>query len=286
MLRQICLEEALRPNLATASTTIAPADPVLVSEKYSWTNWASMNGGTGYTFYMRNDGNVPLTNVVQEDAIPDKFYMSQIGLGYDDNGTQSNFTVEYQTNTNGSWQTWPGSPFTVPANPAMPDRKYLSPWDLGFDPNAGPVFVTDIRITMDNVPVGYMADNASTYISGSFRNPDKLGNTYTLPMTVDNTLNTTYDFNGNTTPLTYTDPLTLRGNSPKPVMSKYVNNGYNQQPGGQVEYVMCSEQQLGRIGSASQSDHCGPFAPELDLCSGFNPRHLWKPWKPKCYRYR
>lgn len=233
--------EGSLPGISGSKTATIAAPLVEANTgKYSWTDWVSLGGGTGFSFYTNNNGNVPLNNYVVEEHIPEEYLLVDFGIGYDDNGTQSNVTVEYKTKNNTTWTTWPNSPFTLPANLAAPDRRYLSVWDLGFDPNGGTDYVTDLRFTWDNLPVGYSTDNASTYVNGRMINPTRNGVTYSMPLKIGNTINLKYDYNGNTTILpSVTDSTTIVPVSPKPVVSKSLNSAYNQQPNNEVQYQLC-----------------------------------------------
>jgi uncharacterized repeat protein (TIGR01451 family) len=247
---------------STKAATIAVPFNEASSAKYSWTDWASLGGGMGFNFYTYNSGNVPLDNYVVEDHIPAEFLLTQIGLGLDDNGTQSNVKVEYKTKTNPTWTTWPNSPFTMPASLSAPDRTYLGVWELGFDPMLGTDYVTDVRLTWDHLPVGYSADNSQTYLNGTTINPNRDGITYAMPLKIGNTINLQYDYTGNTNVLPpFSDSLNIVGKSPKATVGKSLNSAYSQQPNNEVQYQFC----LNNNWDASDSLRDGVVADLLPL---------------------
>jgi uncharacterized repeat protein (TIGR01451 family) len=230
-------EGAIPGVTSTKTNKIASPNAAADIAKYSWTDWMSLKGSTGYSINNYNTGNVPLTNIVMEDNLPAEFNMTQLGLGIDGNGSTNHAVVEYQTKNNPTWQTWPGSPFTLPANPSSPDRTYLNVVDLGFDPYAAnPTdYITKFRITMDQMAVNY-EPSPGTYYSGFAINADKNGTTYSMPKEITNVLDFAYTGAGNTITGTQTDLANVVGVSPKPYVDKSRASGYDQQPLGVIKY--------------------------------------------------
>lgn len=220
-------EGAIPGVTASKTNTIAAPNPLANIGKYSWTDWMSVNGNTGYSIYHNNEGNVPLTNVILEEVLPAEFEVTGGALPIDYNGTTNHATLEYQTTSNGTWTAWPGSPFTLMG----PNATYFNTSTLGL---ASGEYLTKIRVTYDELAVNYEGSTLQFY--GKTINADVNGVTYTYPHVINNTINYEYTGGGQTKTGTQTDPATILDVSPKPYVDKSLASSYYQQPTNTVTY--------------------------------------------------
>jgi len=106
-----------------------------------------------WNFTLRNDGNVPLHNVVVTDPIPDQINVTSISTGNGSgipSGLADPISVFYQTNMNAAWNPAPDNPYNGNSN------TNISVSSLGLGTNE---YVTEIRWEFGTIPVGYQISN-------------------------------------------------------------------------------------------------------------------------------
>ncbi|MCV6636937.1 SdrD B-like domain-containing protein [Candidatus Albibeggiatoa sp. nov. NOAA] len=100
-----------------------------------------------YGFYFKNAGNAVIQNATIIDPIPAQIEVTRIHVGKG-NKTNVPVNVAYQTNLQSEWVELAGSPYTTAP------RHYIEVNSLGL---AADEYITQLRWTMDSVPLGYKA---------------------------------------------------------------------------------------------------------------------------------
>jgi fimbrial isopeptide formation D2 family protein/uncharacterized repeat protein (TIGR01451 family) len=94
----------------------ANANPYIANE-------VMMQGSNGYySAFIKNEGNVALTNLCITDVLPspDKLKVTSLSSGKFNSSSPSTIRIQYQTNTNTSWTDLAGSPFATNTSTTVP----------------------------------------------------------------------------------------------------------------------------------------------------------------------
>ncbi|MFN0200906.1 MAG: hypothetical protein ACKVTZ_05270, partial [Bacteroidia bacterium] len=137
-----------------------------------------------YNLNFDNTGDLALNNLTFEDVIPNALNLTEIRTGQY-SGTPVNIAISYQTNVNGSYTTWTGSPFSSASNQTL----LVSALGLGAN------YITKIRLQFGTVPVGF-STTQSLKLIGTLINPAHGGTTVSTGNTISNCGDLTWDCSG------------------------------------------------------------------------------------------
>lgn len=183
------------------------ADPVveveLLKELSSGTETKVVGEILTYDISASNTGDFDLDNFIVTDAIPVQMDLKTVSTGRYNN-TPLTIHLRYQTNLNGTWTSWTGSPFTGETESDLPVS------DLGLAANE---YITNLQWDFGTMPAGTIAESAID-LKGILISPDNAGGTLSPGDTFTNTAVLSYDYNSATT--TVQDDVMVTIDTPDP----------------------------------------------------------------------
>lgn len=211
------------------SHTLAAPNPSATIDKVLDGNGTFLIGDTiQWDVDLENNGTTPLDNFVFDDTLDSKLELYQITTGRYNNAPTS-INISYQTTTNSTFTTYPGSPFDGSTNQTLD-----IPTDLSL---AAGEYITVIRYEFGNIPFGWTATN-DIQLSTIVLTNDHNGNPVNIGDQITNTGFLEYEFGGTT----FTESDMASGTTrdiiqPSTTMDKIDDEG-NVPMGGELNYVM------------------------------------------------
>ncbi|RKZ69060.1 MAG: hypothetical protein DRQ99_02075 [Candidatus Parabeggiatoa sp. nov. 3] len=211
-------------------------------------------GNIDYGFIIKNDGNVPLENVVITDTVPSQMVVTSLRAG-ENNQQASSFpvSISYKTNLrNTEWIAVPGNPFDTPPVQSV-DVSILG---LGADE-----YITDLRWVLDELPVGFRSSASNVKMNGfsaSVLTTDRQNNPVQIGDQIENTAIAEYQENDNKTQSSRkTTDIVFATAGPKLV--KTVTSASTITPGDPVTYkIELTNKKVGELLNPSILDWLNP----------------------------
>ena len=189
-------------------------------------------GNIDYGFTIKNDGNVPLQNVVITDTIPSQMVVTSLRAGENNQEAGSiPVSIDYKTNLrNAEWIAVPGNPF------ATPPRQSVDVSSLGL---GAAEYISELRWVLDEMPVGFRSSYSKVKMNGfsaSVLSTDRQGNTVQVGDQIENTAAAEYTYENDNNTQSSTKKTLIVYATAGPQLIKTVTSASTITPGDPVTY--------------------------------------------------
>jgi uncharacterized repeat protein (TIGR01451 family) len=185
-----------------------------------------------YGFTIKNEGNVPLQNVVITDTIPSQMVVTTLRAG--ENNQEAGtipVRIDYKTNLrNVEWIAVSENPFATPPVHAID----VSTLELATDE-----YITELRWVLEELPVGFRSDTKGVNMNGFSANllsTDRQGNPVEVGDLIENTAIAEYTYDDKTRTQSNTKRTNIVYAIAAPKLTKILTSASTITPGDDVKY--------------------------------------------------